>query len=169
MTIRQVQLSEADTLLQFSKQTFYEFFAQQNDPVHFEVYVAVAFTPEKMHKELTNPDSGFYFAMDAKEIAGYVKINVNQAQNEFQDDNSLEVERIYVSGRHHGKGIGKQLLQFAINKAIELNKDFVWLGVWEHNPKAIGFYKSQGFDFCGSHDFMLGDDRQTDLLMRKRL
>lgn len=169
MNIRQAQLPDLQPLLQFSKETFYEFFAHLNNPVHFEAYVAVAFTPEKLHTELTNPDSAFYLVMIDDEIAGYIKLNVNRAQNEYKDQNSLEVERIYVSGRHHGKGIGKAMLNFAIQQATQQQKDFIWLGVWEHNQKAISFYKSQGFGFCGSHDFMLGEDRQTDLLMKRNI
>src|SRR5579871_5649892 len=102
-TIKQAHLPDLQPLLQFSKETFYEFFAHLNDPVHFEAYTTVAFTPERMQAELTNPNSAFYFAMAGDEIAGYIKLNINNAQNEFKDQNSLELERIYVSGQHHGK------------------------------------------------------------------
>ena len=90
--VKKVELHELDTLLQYSKKTFYEFFAHLNDPNHFEAYVAVAFTPEKMLSELTNPDSEFYFALIDGEIACYVKLNYNGTQNEFKDENGLEVE-----------------------------------------------------------------------------
>jgi ribosomal protein S18 acetylase RimI-like enzyme len=169
VTIKKVETSELDTLLQYSKKTFYEFFSHLNDPLHFEAYVAVAFTPEKMLSELADPNSEFYFAVIEDDIAGYIKLNFNSTQNEFKDENGLEVERIYVSGEHHGKHIGRQLLNFAIERGIQLQKDFIWLGVWEHNQKAIGFYRAHGFEVCGSHDFILGEDRQTDLLMKKYL
>ncbi len=169
VTIKKVEKPELNTLLQYSKKTFYEFFAHLNDPNHFEAYVAVAFAPEKMLSELTNPNSEFYFALIQGDIAGYIKLNCQDAQNEFKDENGLEVERIYVSGVYHGKHVGRQLLNFAIDRGIKLQKDFIWLGVWEHNQKAIGFYQHHGFEFCGSHDFILGEDRQTDLLMKKQL
>ncbi len=116
--------------------------------------------------ELTNPDSEFYFAMNEDDIAGYLKLNFNNAQTEFQDKNALEIERIYVSGEHHGKHIGRQMLDFAVDIAAK-QFDYVWLGVWEHNHKAIGFYEHHGFEIFSSHEFLLGDDRQTDLLMKK--
>jgi ribosomal protein S18 acetylase RimI-like enzyme len=169
ITIRKVETHELDTLLQYSKKTFHEFFAHLNDPLHFEAYTAVAFAPEKMLSELTNRHSEFYFAMNEGDINGYIKLNFNDAQTEFKSENSLEVERIYVSGEHHGKHIGRQLLNFAIERGTAIQKDFIWLGVWEHNAKAIGFYRHHGFGFCGSHEFILGEDRQTDLLMKKTL
>ena len=80
---------------------------------------------------------------------------------------ALEIERIYVLGEHHGKHIGKQLLHFAIDIAVDKQFNYIWLGVWEHNNKAIGFYERNGFAVFSSHEFLLGDDRQTDLLMKK--
>jgi ribosomal protein S18 acetylase RimI-like enzyme len=167
VTIQKVETDELTVLLSYSKKTFYEFFAHLNDPAHFESYVSVAFAPEKMLSELVNPNSEFYFALADGEIAGYTKLNINDTQNEFKQENGLEVERIYVSGEHHGKHIGRQLLNFAVERGLALKKDFIWLGVWEHNHKALGFYRHHGFELCGSHDFMLGEDRQMDLLMRK--
>jgi ribosomal protein S18 acetylase RimI-like enzyme len=169
VTIREVEISECDILLAFSKETFYEFFAGWNEPANMEAYSAVAFTPQKMLSELSNPNSEFYFALDEDVIVGYIKLNFNDAQTDIQDKDALEVERIYVSGQHHGKYIGKQLLDFAIEIARSKQFDYIWLGVWEHNEKAIAFYKRNGFETFGSHDFMLGDDRQTDLLMKKLL
>jgi ribosomal protein S18 acetylase RimI-like enzyme len=167
--IEQVKLSQADTLLSYSKKTFYEFFAHLNEPANMEAYASEAFTLRSMQDQLNNTNSEFYFAILGGEIVGYIKMNFNDAQTEYKDKNALEVERIYVSGEHHGKQIGKQLLDFAINVASTKQFAYIWLGVWEHNAKALGFYKHQGFELCGQHDFMLGNDRQTDLLMKREL
>jgi ribosomal protein S18 acetylase RimI-like enzyme len=169
ISIRKVEIAEADVLLAFSRETFYEFFAHLNEPANMEAYSAVAFTPQNIISQLNNPDSVFYFAIYQNDIIGYIKLNFNDAQTEFQDKNALEIERIYVSGGHHGKHIGKQLLTFAIDMANKKQLDYVWLGVWEHNLKAIGFYEHNGFEVFSSHEFLLGDDRQTDLLMKKTL
>ncbi|MDB5124103.1 MAG: paiA 2 [Mucilaginibacter sp.] len=169
VTLRKVELDEAGLLLDFSKKTFYDFFAHLNEPANIEAYALVAFTPQKMQEELSNPNSEFYFAMLNGQVAGYLKLNFADAQTEFRDEKALEVERIYVSGEHHGKHIGRQLLKFAVDTAINRQLDYVWLGVWEHNYKAIGFYQHHGFEVFSSHEFLLGDDRQIDLLMRRML
>jgi ribosomal protein S18 acetylase RimI-like enzyme len=167
--IRKVEIAEADTLLAFSKETFYEFFAHLNDPANMEAYSSVAFTSESIMDQLTNANSEFYFALYEDDIVGYMKLNFNDMQNEFKDKNALEIERIYVSGEHHGKRIGKQLLDFALDIARGKQFDYVWLGVWEDNYKAMGFYERNGFELCGSHEFLLGEDKQTDLLMKRNL
>ncbi len=166
-TIKKVELTDAETLLSFSKKTFYEFFAHLNDPANMEAYSSVAFTPQSMLEQINDPGSEFYFAFYENDIIGYIKLNFNDAQTEFKEKNALEIERIYVSGEHHGKYIGKQLLDFALDIAKSKKFDHVWLGVWEHNNKAIGFYKYNDFEVFSSHKFLLGDDLQTDLLMKK--
>lgn len=41
------------------------------------------------------------------------------------------------------------------------------LGVWEHNHRALRFYEKNGFIAFGTHIFQLGNDQQTDILMKK--
>lgn len=166
-TIKKIGTDQLDILLAFSKKTFFDFFAHLNNPADMEAYSSVAFTEENMLGQLINANSHFYFAMADADIAGYLKLNTGDAQTEFQDKNALEIERIYVSGEHHGKKIGKQLLHFAIETAKQMGLEYVWLGVWEHNQHAIGFYEHHGFEVFSSHEFLLGNDRQTDLLMRR--
>jgi hypothetical protein len=167
VTIQKVGNADAEILLSYSKQTFYEFFAHLNDSANMDAYAATAFTSQSMLDQLTNANSEFYFAMIDGQVVGYIKLNFNDAQTDVKDENATELERIYVSGEHHGKKIGKRLLDFAIDIARNKNFNYVWLGVWEHNQKAIGFYEHNGFEVFGSHEFLLGEDRQTDLLMKK--
>jgi ribosomal protein S18 acetylase RimI-like enzyme len=169
ITIQKAELTDAAVLLEFSKITFFDFFGPLNDAANMEAYSSVAFTSQRILTELIDPDSEFYFAMLDDEVAGYLKLNFNDAQTEFKDENALEVERIYVSRQHHKKRIGQQLLDFAIETAIKKQFEYIWLGVWEHNANAIGFYQHNGFEVFSSHEFLLGDDKQTDLLMKKIL
>jgi ribosomal protein S18 acetylase RimI-like enzyme len=167
--IQKLTLADADVLLALSKKTFFDFFAHLNKPEDMEAYASVAFTPQKMQAELSNPNSHFFFAMLDGEIAGYLKLNYGAAQTEFQDVNAVEIERIYVLAQHHGKKIGHQLIDFTLKEAAGKNLQHVWLGVWEHNHKALTFYKKHGFEVFSSHEFILGSGRQTDLLMKKAI
>lgn len=132
-------------------------------------YVDKAFSVEQLSIELQNPDSAFYFAEEAGVPIGYLKLNVGAAQTELKDENELEIERIYVDEAHQGKKVGQLLLDFAIDQARKQRLDYVWLGVWEHNPGAIRFYERSGFVRFGQHTFMIGIDPQTDFLMKLEL
>ena len=97
---------------------------------------------------------------------GYLKVNFQQVQTELKDANSLEIERIYVLKEFHGQKVGQLLYQKAIQIAKSNMLKYVWLGVWDQNPRAINFYKKNGFIELDKHVFKLGNDEQTDLLMR---
>lgn len=169
VTLKWVALTEAEQLLALRQQTFFDAFAAQNDPAHMQAYAEKAFTIENTIAELSNPESEIYFALVDNEVAGHIKLNFNDAQTEPQGSEALELERIYVLEKFQGQKIGKYLMDYAINKAIETNKKYIWLGVWEHNQKALAFYHSKGFVVFGSHPFKLGTDNQNDLLMKKLL
>jgi ribosomal protein S18 acetylase RimI-like enzyme len=169
ITIQKVQLKDADTLLSFSKKTFYHFFGPLNDNANMDAYASTAFTHQRMLEELSNANSEFYFVMDENLIAGYLKLNFNDAQNEFKESDAMEIERIYVSEDQIGKGVGKQLLDFAIDIAQSRQFSYLWLGVWEHNHRALKFYERNGFKVFSSHPFVLGEDKQLDLLMKLQL
>lgn len=167
--IVQCTVNDTDTLLRLSYRTFYEAFEAQNTAENMKAYSDSAFTAEKIQKELSHPDSRFYFIYSAETLAGYLKVNINSAQSEPMGPDALEVERIYVLQKYHKQGLGKALLNYAHDIARQLNKNKIWLGVWEKNENAIGFYKKQGFKKSGSHSFFMGDDEQTDIIAEKIL
>src|SRR5579871_4888641 len=134
-----------------------------------QYYLEDSFSTAKLTEEVNNKGSQFYFAVLDGEIIGYLKVNTGQAQTELKDDQSLEIERIYVQKAYHGKKVAQQLYEKAINIAKELGFGYVWLGVWENNARAISFYTKNGFQPFDKHIFRLGDDEQMDIMMKKPL
>lgn len=98
---------------------------------------------------------------------GYLKLNTAHAQTEPQAADALEIERIYVLSSYHGGGVGQALYHHAMSVAEDRKASYVWLGVWEHNHRALRFYEKNGFIAFGTHIFQLGNDQQTDILMKK--
>lgn len=169
MNIRKVTLNDIEQLQQIGRQTFSETFSSSNTEENMATYLAEGFSNEKLTEELSNESSEFYFALSENEVVGYLKINFGQSQTELQDDTALEIERIYVLKDFHGKKVGQVLYEQAIEIAKQKNADYVWLGVWEENPRAISFYKKNGFVEFDKHIFKLGDDEQTDIMMKLKL
>jgi diamine N-acetyltransferase len=167
--IKKCALSDSRELQEISYETFNETFKHQNSPENMKAYLEKAFNLEQLEKELSNINSQFYFVYFNDEIAGYLKINTSEAQSEEMGDESLEIERIYVKQKFHKHGLGKFLLNKAVDMAKELDKKELWLGVWEKNENAIAFYKKMGFVQTGVHSFQMGDEEQMDLIMTKTL
>lgn len=169
--IRRLSVNKADIeeLQQLGIKTFSETFAKLNSKENMANYLAFNFNFEKLEKEISNPESEFYFAEDAGKVVGYLKINFGKAQTEPQNTNALEVERIYVLQDYHGEQVGKILFEKAVEIAKNKKIEVLWLGVWEKNTRAIRFYEKNGFIQFSKHVFKLGDDPQTDLMMRLKI
>jgi ribosomal protein S18 acetylase RimI-like enzyme len=164
--IKRLGSRDLDELRVISRETFYESFAWGNSEENMQSYLDEAFSYTSLRKELDDPASAFYFATFGEHTIGYMKLNIGKAQTDLKDNNSLELARIYIKKEYQGRHTGKILLDKVLNIAKEKRVDFVWLGVWEKNQGAIRFYERNGFVKYSTHSFMLGNDRQTDLIMK---
>ena len=169
MKIRKINIDDLETFRDLSIQTFKETFEEVNTEEDMQKYLDENLSIEKLKTELENPNSEFYFAENNDEILGYLKLNFKDAQTEKLEENHFEIERIYVLKAFLGQKIGQILFDKAIEIGREKNLEYVWLGVWEENHRAIKFYEKNGFKIFGKHDFVLGKDVQTDLLMKLKL
>ena len=167
--IIRVTPKDINQLQNIGRQTFYESFAAENSEENMENYLNHAFSVAKVTAEISDKNTLIYFAKLEGNVIGYLKLNIGDSQKELQDTNSLEIERIYVLREFQGRNIGQLLYEKAIEVAKEKNVDYVWLGVWEKNPRAIKFYQRNGFVAFDKHIFMLGNDPQTDILMKLKL
>ena len=164
--IQQINNSHIAALQQIGRQTFSETFAESNSAENIAKYIEEAYSYEKLSAELNNPNSFFYFAMLDEKVIGYLKINMGGSQTELKDNDAFEIERIYVLKDFHGKKVGQLLFDKAIAIAKAQQVAYVWLGVWEENKRAIEFYSKNGFIKFDQHIFVLGDEAQTDIMMK---
>ncbi|AZB10858.1 GNAT family N-acetyltransferase [Chryseobacterium sp. G0162] len=166
MTITKITENDIAELQEISKKTFSETFSEDNTAESMTQYLETSFAAEKLHAELNDRNSEFYFARVDQKVIGYLKLNTGLSQTEMKGDHALEIERIYVSKDFHGKKVGQALYDKAIAIATEKNAYYVWLGVWENNLRAINFYSKHGFKAFDKHIFRLGNEEQTDIMMK---
>lgn len=167
--LREATPEDLGDLLHVARTAFLQAFTLGNKPENVQAYLDEAFTLEQFGKELANPASTFILAEIGGELIGYTKVNLVPAQTDVHDPESLEIARLYVLEDFLGFGVGKILLDSALDFAKQHQKKYIWLGVWEHNARAIRFYEKNGFSKFGSHPFPFGDEIQNDWLMRLEL
>ena len=167
--LQRCTVEDLPLLQKISIETFRDTFEHQNTPENMQNYLEKAFNFKQLEQELRNKASQFYFVYMDGHVAGYLKVNVHDAQTENMDDEALEIERIYIRKECQKHGLGKYLLNTAIEMAEQQQKSNIWLGVWEKNENAIAFYEKMGFVHTSSHDFQMGDEKQTDYIMVKSL
>ncbi|MEM8523495.1 MAG: GNAT family N-acetyltransferase [Bacteroidota bacterium] len=164
--IQKATLASLDELLFFARSNFIHTYAHLNDPQNFQAYLNKAFFKDNFQIEMEAPNTHFYLLKKEEVLLGYIKLNFNKGIENLIATESVELERIYVKPEVKGKGYGKALIDKSKQVARGENKKWLWLGVWENNPKAIGFYKKIGFEQFGKHIFMIGEEVQNDFLMK---
>ena len=167
--ISPVTEAQLPLLQEISRKTFSETFSPVNSEENMKQYLEEQLSAEKLAEEWRNSHTRFYFAFQGDQAVGYLKLNTGPAQTEIRDNKSLEIERIYVLKAYHGMKVGQVLFEKALGIASEEQLEYIWLGVWEQNERAIRFYEKNGFRVFDRHMFKLGAEEQTDLMMKKTL
>ncbi len=179
MTYRLIEPKDLYQLVEIACTTFMETYADKNDPTEFYAYVEQTFAPEQLQKELHTEGSLFYFVEHDNHIIGYFKINTNKSPTHadrphfyfdfspFETIAMTELERIYLKKEYQGKGFAAEMMSFIEDCVRKNNSQYLWLGVWTMNPKAIRYYEKCGFNTFGEHIFQIGNDAQKDFLMWK--
>lgn len=169
--IRQATPDDAKPLTDLAYTTFWDAFAHhpKNAPDDLNHYMRQAFNLEQITEELSEPSSIFLIAEIDGKAAGYAKLITGSTEAGITAERPIELSRLYSHQEYIGKGVGQSLMDACFERARCDGHDVMWLGVWEHNPRAQRFYEKNGFRVVGSHTFQLGSDPQTDLLMQQEL
>ncbi|MEO5942751.1 MAG: GNAT family N-acetyltransferase [Ferruginibacter sp.] len=167
--IKTATQNDAEIIAAISSKTFYDAFATKNTEADMEKHLKDFYSTTKMEEELADEKNIFFLAYENEKLVGYAKMVDADKEEAKELKKPIEIERIYAVKGSMGRGIGKALMQKCIETAIQKKRETIWLGVWEQNLSAINFYTKGGFIKFGTHIFIVGDDPQTDWLMKKQL
>jgi diamine N-acetyltransferase len=168
MTFRRGTASDAATLAEFAERTFRQSFANANSSENMELHCAASFGVDIQGRDLSDHQQVIQIAEESGELAGFMQLRLDRPTACIDAMLPAELHRIYVEREWQGRGVAQELMRSAAAAATRAGNDWLWLGVWEHNPKAIAFYTKYGFELVGEHPFMLGRDQQRDLIMAAR-
>ena len=149
--------------------SYQDAFASFNTPENMEAYYSGAYNLTTLNRELTEPSSKLFLACEDEKIVGFSRLRESNEVADLLGKNVVELQRLYVLTEAHGKSVGKLLMEASLNYAVGKGYDWIWLGVWERNFKAQNFYNKWGFEKFSEHVFWMGDDAQTDWLLKKKL
>jgi diamine N-acetyltransferase len=167
--IRRAHPGDAAALSVFARRVFEDTFSADNDPADMAAYLDSAFSPERQSQEIAHVSRVVLLAESAGELVAYASV-CNAVPNACAGGmHPVELERFYVDRAWHGRGIAARLMQEVLTQATAWGGDVLWLGVWERNPRAIQFYRKQGFNDVGAATFRLGSDIQNDRVMARQL
>jgi ribosomal protein S18 acetylase RimI-like enzyme len=173
VVIERAALGDALLLARVAAALFEQTFADANTPQNMATYVAEAFSEAHQRRELADDHNRIWFARDGTNgsVIGYAHLRLDAAPSTdtHPRTRAAEISRLYADRSWHGRGVGAALMRTCVDAARENGAGLVWLGVWEHNGRAIAFYRRQGFKAIGEQSFILGTDRQRDVVMALEL
>ncbi len=169
MELVKATLDDVELLLEFAERTFRVAYEAMNVPEDFNQYCREAFTAARFVKEMQQPQSVFWLGWLDGELAAYLKLNVDTYTEAVDRGKTIQIERIYVAPEWQGKRLGEFLLDFCYQQAQLEKSDWIWLSVWQRNPRAVKFYERCAYEICGTEVFQLGDDPQLDWVMRRKV
>ena len=169
IAIRQATAADAALFTAIAQSAFVDTFAKDNTPDDMAQYCAESFSEEIQRGELQDERNIVLVAERDGDVVGYAMMRTDNAPECVADSGAIEIARLYSVARVIGTGVGAALMQRCLDVGVERGHRSVWLGVWEHNPRAIAFYERWGFADVGEKSFVLGADLQTDRVMMRTL
>jgi ribosomal protein S18 acetylase RimI-like enzyme len=165
LSIRRAQPADAGNLARFAARTFFETYADANDPADMAQHLSAKYSEAIQDGEIRNPMGVYLLAELEGELAGYAYLLFQHAPEGVALDRPIELVRFYVAREWHGRGVAQALMAACVAEARRRGGRTLWLAVWQQNDRAISFYRKAGFDRAGTVHFRLGSQLQDDHLM----
>ncbi|MBS1557760.1 MAG: GNAT family N-acetyltransferase [Bacteroidetes bacterium] len=167
--IRKAKIEEVPAIRELAIEVYTDTFADSNTPENLQAFFRDSYDLEKFKTEFYEPDSVLYIALDNLKIIGFLRLRKSNEVEHHLGTNTIELHRMYIHRDYHGTAVARKLIEQAFEYAKKKNYEWMWLGVWEKNPRAQKFYAKWGFERFSEHIFQMGDDPQTDWLLKKKL
>ncbi len=167
--IRLACRSDALPLAVLQEQTFRDTYSAANTVEDMNLHCRTYYSAALQEQEILNQAMVTLVCEEDTHLIGFVQLRWNATTAFDGAKRSIEIQRFYIDKNWHGKGVAQQLMQHALSKAKTLGADYIWLGVWEKNPRALRFYQQFEFVEIGESVFTLGNDPQRDIVVRRSL
>lgn len=165
MTFCRGEVANAAELAAFAARTFQESFAADNNPEDIQTHLSNSYGVDQQSAELADPNVKTILVRLDETLVAYAQVRQSEPPPCVTHASTVELHRIYVDRSAHGTGLAALLMREVHQAAREFGASYIWLGVWEHNPRAIAFYEKEGFADVGSQFYMVGPDRQVDRVL----
>lgn len=169
LRIEPARPEHAKALAELAETTFRLTFAADNTTANMARHCQASYGEAIQREEIRDPSLHTLLVWQDSQLTGYAQLRLGSAPACASGTRPGEILRFYLLPACHGQGLATQLMDTCLAWLRQAGCDVIWLGVWEHNPRAIAFYRKHGFEICGDHVFPLGEDPQRDLVMVRAL
>jgi diamine N-acetyltransferase len=169
LVIRLASTADAAPLAELAARTFRDTFAVDNRPDDIALHIARAYGAEQQAAEIRDPRVRTVVVESDGRLVAYSQVRDSPSPSCVRGPSPIALWRFYIDVPWIGRGVAQRLMDASYGQGSALGGETLWLGVWEHNGRALAFYRKCGFVDVGAHAFLLGDDEQTDRIMVRPL
>ncbi|NDV97921.1 GNAT family N-acetyltransferase [Salipiger sp. PrR002] len=154
MPLRDATLTDASSLAALSVEVWLGTYIRHGVSARFANYALDTFTRANFERWLKSPPERFIVSQNRDGIDGFLRLSTG-APGPLPGCGSCEIATLYVQPRHHGRGIGRALLQAGLRMARDQGAASVWLTTNSENAPAIAFYHRMGLQHIGETHFRI--------------
>jgi len=169
LSIRCADGQDATALAEFAARTFSDTFASLNTADDMAAHLRSAYSTSQQRSEIESAQMRTLLGERSGRLCAYAQLREGKTPGCVPLSPTIELWRFYVDKSEIGSGAAHALMTAVLEEAQKRGAQTIWLGVWEHNLRAIAFYRKHGFRDIGNHVFRLGSDEQTDLIFCRTL
>ena len=149
--IRKATLEDIEMINRLAWIVFPHTYKEILSPEQMEYMMDWMYSPENLHKQMTEDGHIYYLAFEGDEPTGYLSIQP-------EGEHTYHLQKIYVLPSFQGKKLGKLLFEQAIKAIKELHPEpcQMRLNVNRQN-KALTFYEKMGMKKVDEGDFHIGN------------
>lgn len=168
--IRPAKPEEFEELAELEEATFRSQWTTYYKPEDLEPFLKEKFSPQTIKSELEDALNLHWVSEENGKFTGFVKVRAATGDaKKLHGFLNIELCRIYILKEKFGTGLGRALMETALDYAIRKKFDYMWLGVWQGNERALKLYHSMGFVHFDEHEYVVGKQVDHDWLMKKCL
>lgn len=162
--IREATAEDAGLLAHAGTRLFLQTYDGLIPTTEMVVHLDSQFSEARQNEELADQSITTLIVECEDKLAGFAQVKENPVP---VDGCEAEVElwRIYLDRAFQGMGLGQKLISRVGEAARAFSANYIWLVVWEQNPRAISFYRKMGFNEVGRQDFRVNNEIHNDLVM----
>lgn len=161
VSLRDAAAADAEALAVLGTQVFLDTYAPDGVRPSLAAEVLAQHAPAAVAARLADPALHFVVAERAGHLLGFVETRrlAPLPLPAIADGPATEVVRLYVQRARQRHGLGRRLLEAALDEAAQRGDAWAWLTAWDGNRRALAFYATLGWRDVGAVEYRFGDER----------
>ncbi|WP_408952713.1 N-acetyltransferase family protein [Lysobacter sp. Hz 25] len=166
-SIRRAGVDDAPLVADIATRTFVETFGHLYPPEDLQGFLLDSYSVEKQAVILSHPDYAIFLLERDGVAVGHAAAGPCGLPHPDVAPGDGELKRLYVLREAQNGGWGARLFDTVLEWLQREGPRTLWIGVWSENLGAQRFYGRYGFEHVGHYDFIVGNTRDHEFILKR--